>query len=502
MTEARPPLLEVRGLVRRWPGVIALRGIDFSARAGEIHALVGANGAGKSTLMNILAGAGAPSAGEIRIEGAAVTLGSPADARRQGIATVYQEFSLVPGRSVAENIFLGQEPSAGRGRLGLVDRAAMAKGARTVLARLGLALEPDLRVDALGVAEQQMVEIARALVQEPRILILDEPTAVLSEPEARRLGGILRGLRDQGILVLFVSHHLSEVLALADRVTVLRDGAVVATEQASALDLGQLVSLMLGRPPAATAEDLPAAPTGAAPFQIGAEGGPLMVAPGEIVGLWGLVGAGRTALGQAIVGVGARPLPLRQGSRVLDNRSPRAALAEGVVYLTEDRKRDGIFAGLDIVANATATVLPRLATAGLRRPRAEHDSAARMLDRLRLSAASLRGPVARLSGGNQQKVVLARALLAQPKLLVFDEPTRGVDIGAKAEIHAILRQLAAGGVAVIVISSEAEEILTLADRIAVLRDGRLIDAFPVAGTDEARLLIAASGGPQPERSAP
>jgi ABC-type sugar transport system ATPase subunit len=499
MDKSVTPLLAIRGLAKRFAGVVALSGVDFSANAGEVHALVGANGAGKSTLMNLVAGAQSPSAGEIRIDGDIVQFAGPAAAQERGIATVYQEFSLVPQLSVARNIFLGREP---RGRFGLVDRSRLSVETRTLLQRFSLKLDADAEVGSLSVAEQQLVEIARALSFDARILILDEPTAVLSLAEQDNLFAIIRRLKAEGMLVLYVSHHLREVLAIADRVTVLRDGERVATRDAAGLALDELVELMIGRSGAyeKARQDGTQAVTGSLfriTYRTDGPDGRLDLRGGEIVGLAGLVGAGRTTFARALSGstLSTASAAIEHDGRTLQFSSPREAMRHGVVYITEDRKRDGLFSGLDVVANATASALPGLGFGPFRNARREHAAAAGMLERLQLVASSLGQPVVKLSGGNQQKVLIGRALLTMPRLLICDEPTRGVDVGAKAEIHEILRELARNGVAVLVVSSEIEELLALAQRIVVMHERRFVAEMPADQADETKILIAASGSP-------
>ena len=496
-------LIGVRGLTKRYPGVVALKSVDFSAEAGEVHALVGANGAGKSTLMNLLAGVEPPDAGEILVDGKPVRFAEPAAAQACGIATVYQEFSLVPQLSVARNIFLGREP---KGTFGLVDEARLVAEARALLERFGLKLDPNAEVSSLSVAEQQLVEIARALSVTDRILILDEPTAVLSLSEQQNLFAIIDRLRGQGLLILYVSHHLTEVLDIADRVTVLRDGERVATAESRTLSVDDLVGLMIG----SSANDAPLAsrsapavsgPAFSATYHSDKGTSALSIRPGEVVGLAGLVGAGRTTFAKALAGSGKRTARVELASDGTTYRldSPRAAMRQGIVYLTEDRKRDGSFAVLDVVANTTASTLSRLSIGPFRNKAEERDRASDVLTRLKLVAGSTSMSVAGLSGGNQQKVLFGRALLTGPKLLVCDEPTRGIDVGAKAEIHAILHDLAREGVAVLVISSEIDELLAVSHRIVVMRDRRFVADLPASQTDESKILIAASSGREPER---
>ncbi len=490
------PLLEVQNLHKHYQGVAALKGVDFDGKAGEIHAIVGANGAGKSTLMNLISGASAPTGGDILIDGVVVKLNSPQAAQTLGIATVYQEFSLVPQLSVARNIFLGREP---HGAFGLIDERRLNAAAAALLSRFSIGLDPRTNVAALSVAEQQLVEIVRALSFEARILILDEPTAVLSLGEQDNLFAIMRQLRAEGMLILYVSHRLEEILATADRVTVLRDGDKVGTRSIGELSMDDLVRMMIGENRRAS-QPRAAMPASTERYDIayttsdGTQA--IAVRPGEILGLAGLVGAGRTTFARAVAGVSASAALARitLNGRTLSNGSPHAAMRDGLVYLTEDRKRDGIFAGIDIIGNATATALPMLGHLGFRNRGRERARASAILTRLRLVAATLDMPIGKLSGGNQQKVVLGRALMVAPRLLICDEPTRGVDIGGKAEIHDLLRELAAQGTAMIVISSEIDELLGLADRIVVMSNRRFVADMAAADATEAAILTAAAGG--------
>jgi len=496
------PLLEVRGLGRHYPGVVALDDLDLSANAGEVHALVGANGAGKSTLMNLLSGTEQPSAGEMLIDGVPVRFANPAMAQRQGIAAVHQEFSLVPQLSIARNVFLGREPQRG---FHTVDRDRLMEQTRALLTRFGLDLDPEAEVASLSVADQQIVEIARALSLDARILILDEPTAVLALAEQDALFGIVRRLRNDGILVLYVSHHLNEVLAIADRLTILRDGRKIATRKADGMTVDQIAELMIGRSAERTkpVDDVrPDEATEAVVVDYSAGGikSRITLRAGEITGLAGLVGAGRTTFAKALAGHGSATASVEMsveltGAAGAEHRSAaRRPSMDGIVYLTEDRKHDGVFASLDIISNATASVLPSLGIGPFRRRRRERAVSSAMLERLQLVASSLDTSIVKLSGGNQQKVLIARALLSEPRILVCDEPTRGVDIGAKAEIHTVLRDLAKTGVTVLVISSEIEELQALAHRIVVMHERRFVDEMSASEADETRILVAASGG--------
>jgi ABC-type sugar transport system ATPase subunit len=486
-------LLQTRAVTRRFPGVVALHEVDFSAGAGEVHAVCGANGAGKSTLMNVLSGTIQPGSGQILIDDEPVQFSSPADARDAGIAIVYQELSSIPELTVADNIFLGREF---RGRLGLLDRKRASNEAAKLLKRHGIALEPDAVVAGLGVADRQLVELARALSTEARILILDEPTAVLSRNEQEKLFGVIRTLRERGLLVLYISHRLEEVFAIADRVSVMRDGKLVATRNIREIGQAELVLLMTGhtisarKPPPRLAAETPAVLTLRGLARDGAD---IALCKGEILGLAGLVGAGRTSIARRLAGL----LPREGFTALIDGRplpqTVAGVLSSGIVYLTEDRRSDGVFAPLAIPANATAAALEHYVSAGLLALGRERREASGLLQRLRLVARSLDVPVATLSGGNQQKVLFARALLAKPKVLICDEPTRGVDVAAREDIYDLLRDMAAQGVAIILISSELNEVLELSHRIAIVRHGAVQEIMENHGLSEHALVTAATG---------
>lgn len=490
------PLLSVTDLGKRYPGITALQGVSFSAEAGEIHALVGANGAGKSTLMNLLSGATKPSTGQIYIGGKPVDFASPSDAQEAGVATVYQEFSLVPQLSVAKNIFLGREPG---GRFGLVDEAQLIAKARTLLEQYNIDLDPRVEVCELSVAQQQMVEIARALSFSSRILILDEPSAVLSLAEQRNLFDIMRALKAKGMLILYVSHRLEEIIAIVDTLTVLRNGQMVGSRPVAGLSISDIVRLMIGTDARPTAK-APVAGSDTTQYSIAyntTHGRTQVLARGgEVLGIGGLVGAGRSTFARALSGTHLKTavVDLQVDGAPCPLSSPAEALKAGIAYLTEDRKKDGIFANLDLVANASASALPLFGVWGFRRPTKERAIVEGILQRLRLVARDLSVPIATLSGGNQQKVIFGRAILTRPRLLICDEPTRGVDVGAKAEIHAILHEMAAQGVAVIVISSEIDELLAVSSRVVVMRDRQFVKEFSIEDASEEAILVAASGG--------
>jgi ribose transport system ATP-binding protein len=494
------PILEMRGIAKSFPGVRALSGVSFAAYPGEIHALMGENGAGKSTLMKILSGAyRADPGGEILVEGAAAAIDGPQAARRLGIAVIYQELALAPNLSVAENMMLGREPRGVPLR-----RAALAALCRPLLARLGVAFGPETLVGSLSAADQQLVEIARALLVAPRILVMDEPTTSLSSRETDRLFALIRQMRQDGLAVIYISHRMAEVYELADRVSVLRDGALVGTLTRRELSAERLVSMMVGRPLSSFYTRAHAPPRARevllAVRDLGdgrrVHGCSFDLHAGEVLGIAGLVGAGRTELARLIYGAE----PRASGSVTLDGRpvpghAPRAAIAAGIVYLTEDRKRLGLFLDMTLRDNITMDVIGRDARFGLlARARARARAFAAM-QALRIRAAGDAVRVGGLSGGNQQKALLARLLETRPRVLLLDEPTRGVDIGAKSEIYRLIDALAGQGAGVVVISSELPEILGIADRALVMRDGQLVgEVAGAAMSQEAIIALATNAG--------
>ena len=473
------PLLTVSGLSKSFPGVRALDAVDFDVRAGEIHALVGENGAGKSTLVKTLGGGVVPDAGEIRLGGVPLRVGHPLASRRSGIDIIYQEFTLVPELSAAANIFLGREP----GRI-VLRTAQMRREAQEILDALGAPVDADEPVGTLSVAQQQMVEIARALAGRPRVLVLDEPTAALTDRDAARLFGLLRELRARGLGIIYISHRLSEIFEIADRVTVLRDGTRVATAPVASVDRAQLIRWMVGRD---LADEFPPrdAQPGAPLLEVrGLTASPFChdvsfsVRRGEIVGLAGLIGAGRTSVALALLGAIRSDGDVRLEGRPLRARRPREAMAQGVAYVTEDRAHQGIFPLLSACTNTTITRLDSFAPLGVIRPAREQDAAARTATTVGLDRARLPQAASTLSGGNQQKVLVARNLIAPPRLLILDEPTRGIDIGAKREIYEVMNRLTADGMGILMISSELPEILGMSDRVVVMREGRTTGELP------------------------
>jgi len=491
------PLLELRQLVKNYGGVRALRGVDFDLRAGEVHALLGENGAGKSTLIKVVTGAHAPNGGTITLAGQTVSGLTPATARALGIACIYQQPALFPDLTVAENLALRLNVPSPAARMRWSDCRARAT---RLLARIGAEISPDAEVRSLSMPEQQLVEIACALGSGARIVIMDEPTASLTQKEQHLLFAVVRDLRQNGVGVIYISHRLEEIFALADRVTVLRDGQSVGTHPVTGIDEAGLIRLMVGREVAQIYPAAESAP-GAVVLSLnqlgcrssGVSNVSFDVRAGEIFGLGGLVGAGRTELARILFGLTpADSGTITLGGQPLTLRTPQAALAHGIAYVPEDRRRHGVVLDLPISHNLTMAIHRRLFPTTWLRFGAER---ALTLDYIRDLAVKCSGPEARggsLSGGNQQKVSLARWLATKPKLLILDEPTQGVDVGAKSEIHKIVRRLAKEGLAVILISSDLPEVIGLSDRIGVMGGGTLRAILP-GGSDPHVVMAAALG---------
>ena len=495
------PLLSLSDIAVAFGGVQAVRGVSFDVRPGEVHALVGENGAGKSTLIRVMTGAVRADTGTVAIGGQPVERPDPTRMRALGVAPIYQQPALLPDLSVAENLAFGLEHGRAFRR---IDWRARRARATELLARVGIALDLDRPAGTLRMAEQQLVEIARALGTRARVLLLDEPTAALTDVEAARLFTLVRGLRADGVGCVYISHRLEEVMALADRVSVLRDGRLMATLPIAEVTRDGMVRLMVGRdvdlglgvpkPPAdASARDvLTLHEVGCAASRIA--GVSLRVAAGEIVGLAGLVGAGRTELARVLFGL----TPADAGTIAIDGRihrlrTPADAVRLGVAYVPEDRRQHGVIGAMSVAANTSLASLHRIARFGLLDRAAERADAQRFVTDFAIRTPSIDAPVSTLSGGNQQKVALARWLATRPRLLILDEPTQGVDIGAKAEIHRLIRALAADGLAILLISSELAELLGLAHRIGVMRGGRLVGMLDHADATEERLMSLALG---------
>ncbi len=496
---AEAPVLRMESISKSFPGVRALHNVSFDLRPSEIHALVGENGAGKSTLIKILAGALERDAGDIYVNGDLAHLRTPQAAIHAGISVIYQEFNLVPYLSVAENIYLGREPQT----WGIIDWKTMRTGARALLDRLGAGFSETALVNELSVAEQQMVEIAKALSVESKVLVMDEPSATLTEHELAALFQQMRGLRSEGVSIIYISHRLEEVFEVADRVTVLRDGEVVGTAPVSELDAGKIIRMMVGRDLSREPRPMRSADPTAAEEILRVEhltrgtqvrDISFSLHRGEILGVAGLVGAGRTELVRAVFGAD-RPTAGRiylEGD-LANPKSPAHAISIGIGLVPEDRKLQGLILGMMLSSNVTLARLSAVSKGGLLAGRQERRVAEDYIHQLDIATPSPFQVVRNLSGGNQQKVVLAKWLFARSKVLIFDEPTRGIDVGAKQEIHNIMRAVADSGAGVIMISSELPEILRMSDRIMVMHEGRIAGFLSPEEATQERIMMLATG---------
>ena len=489
-------VLRMRGIGKLFPGVEALAGVDFALRSGSVHAIVGENGAGKSTLMKILNGVYAPSSGSIEISGQVVTLRKPVDAQRHGIQMVYQELNLAPDLTVAENIFLGRMPH----KFGFVQKKQLHAAAAARLAELGANIAPDKLTGDLSISQQQLVEIAKAYAASPRMIVLDEPTSSLSEHEAAALFAVIEKMKAAGIAIVYISHRLPEILAIADDVTVLRDGRMIVSQPIAGLTAEEMIRLMVGRDVQTIFPKVPAE-IGEVVLEVSKLGDGVHchdvsfdVRAGEILGLTGLVGAGRSEAAKAIYGL----LPALSGSvkikgAQLQLGSVETAVAAGIVYVPEDRKREGIVPSMTVRENISLAILRQLSSLAGVKSRAERDVVADYCRDFAIAPPDPERKISLLSGGNQQKAVISKCLAAKPLVLILDEPTRGVDVGAKAEIHRIIGGLAQAGVAVIMISSELPEVLGVSDRVVVLRDGYSHPVYDRASVNEELIMALATG---------
>ncbi|MBS0435190.1 MAG: sugar ABC transporter ATP-binding protein [Proteobacteria bacterium] len=496
-------MLRLTGIAKRFVGVHALAGVDLHLRAGEVHALMGQNGAGKSTLIKVMTGVHPADAGEMWLAGKSILPRSPAESQALGISTVYQEVNLCPNLSVAENVFAGRYPRRGAAGLWRIDGAAMAAGARELLARLNLDIDVTRLLSSYPVAVQQMVAIARAIGIEAKVLILDEPTSSLDEQEVERLFEVLRRLRAQGMAILFVTHFLEQVYAIADRITVLRNGQLVGEWPAAELPAAALITAMVGRELSAQAgrEHGAAAATGTPVLEargLGRRGqlqpADLALRRGEVVGVGGLLGSGRTELARLLFGLDrADSGELRIDGQAVRLDNPSAAIRHGLAMCPEERKHDGIVAELSVRENIALALQARRGI-WRRLPRArQHELAEGYVKALGIKTADIETPVAQLSGGNQQKVVLARWLATEPRLLILDEPTRGIDVAAKQEIMNQILALARDGLAVLFISSEMDEVVRVSDRIVVLRDRSKVGELPGGSSEQDVFHLIAAG---------
>lgn len=495
-------LLKLKNICKSFPGVRALHNVHLEVRRGEVHALLGENGAGKSTLMKILSGAYTRDAGEIYWEGRPIVVRHPREAQDLGIGIIYQEFNLVPQLSIAENVWIGREHFRNR-RLQLIDWQEMYRRTQELLDELHLTLDPRQPVAGLGVAQQQMVEIAKALSLNAKLLIMDEPTSALTDTEISRLFALIRRLKARGVSVVFISHHLDEVFEICDRGTVLRDGEYIATVELSQVKKEDIIRLMVGR---TLDQQYPKVPTQRGVEALRVSGltrnGVLhdisfTAYTGEIVGIAGLVGAGRTELVRAIFG--ADPVDAGQVfvfGQELAVKSPQVAIRAGVGLLPEDRKQQGLVLMLSVLHNMSMASLDRLTSRLLLRLKDEQEQVNGFIEKLRIATPGFKQQVQYLSGGNQQKVVLAKWLASQSKVLIFDEPTRGIDVGAKVEVYNLMNSLVQNGAAVIMVSSEMPELLGMSDRILVMRKGRIAAEFERCEATQEKILAAAMGADQ------
>ncbi|UCD73977.1 MAG: sugar ABC transporter ATP-binding protein [Phycisphaerales bacterium] len=499
-----PPLVQMTGITKRFGHVTVLHEVSFDVRAGEVHVLAGENGAGKSTLIKILAGVHSDFEGAIEIEGKPVRPASPLEANALGVAVIHQELSLVPSMSVADNIFLGRSVTHG----GFVSDRVQRDASRDLMARFGINVDVDQLVEDLPIATQQLIEIAKALSHEAKIIVMDEPTSALSAPEVEKLFGLIAQLKERGCGIVYISHKMEEIERIADRITVLRDGRFVGCDDASALPVRKIINWMVGRDieqqfprhtPGLGSERLriedftvPGEGRHARPVVDGAS---LHVRAGEIVSLAGLQGSGASELLWGIFGARGRN---DSGRVLLDGaplaiRSPHHAISNGIALLTNDRKATGLVLSMSVIANAVMADLPRLSPLGLRSPAREMLAADRTAERLNLRAASLQMEVNELSGGNQQKVALAKWMQTEPKLLLLDEPTRGIDVGAKREVYQLMNDWTARGIAILMITSELPELLAMSDRIVVMHRGRITAHYTREEATADAIMEAAMG---------
>ena len=500
---APPPALVLHRVVKSFGPVVALRSGSLTLERGSIHALIGENGAGKSTLVKIVAGLYRRDAGDFLLDGESVDFTSTAQSKAAGIAVIYQEPTLFPDLSVTENIFMGRQPT---GRFGRIDRKAMRAEAVEIFQRLGVALDPDRVTEGLSIADQQIIEIAKAISLDARVLIMDEPTAALSGVEVERLFAVARSLRDEGRALLFISHRFDEVFDLCDTVTVMRDGSYIDTTAIAETTVDDLVRQMVGRD---VTELFPKLPAEVGEVVLEVDGLTragvfrdisFTVCAGEIVGLAGLVGAGRSEVARAVFGVDTYETgSVRLNGMPLPKGNPRKATVRGIALVPEDRRKQGLVLDDGVSRNITLAIRSKLSKWGLLWGSLENEAAKIWASKLEVKTAALDAEAGTLSGGNQQKVVLGKWLATEPKVLIVDEPTRGIDVGTKAEVHRLMSQLAQQGIAILMISSELPEVLGMADRVLVMREGRLTGEFPRKEATPEAVMYAATADAEATR---
>jgi len=506
MSERRQPLLKLQSITKQFPGVKALDSVSLEVEVGEVHGIAGENGAGKSTLMKMLTGAYHPDVGEIVFDGVELRRLTPRQAMDLGIACIYQELNLIPHLTVTENIFLGREEFAAK-PLRVMDRARMRDDVARVMDELGLDIRPNAKVGSLGIGQQQMVEICKAVRSNARLIIMDEPTSSLSEKETQDLYRIIAHVKQRGVTILFISHRLDEVKYLCDRVTVLRDGQSVATINMKESTIDDIIRLMVGRD---IKNKYPKVPAVRGDIVLSVKGlsrrGVLDnvsfdLRAGEVLGFAGLIGAGRTETFRAVTGADPKDAgEIEIFGKHVEIRTPRDSIREGIAFLTEDRKGQGLILIQSIEFNTTMVKMNQYARHSVLNLEKMRETTRRMIGELRIRAASIGTPVGKLSGGNQQKVVIAKWLLSQARIFVFDEPTRGIDVGAKLEVYKLINLLVERGAGVVIICSEMDEVMGMADRILVMHEGTVTGEFERADATREKIMYAASGITPEERA--
>lgn len=491
-------IIEMKGIHKAFGQVNVLKGVSFDLKSGEIHALMGENGAGKSTLMKILTGIHSKDQGNITYKGKEITFKSPKEAEKAGISVIHQELNIIPELTVAENFFLGKEKTAGK--TGILKNKVMNEEAKAWLMELGIKLDPKKPASECSVGQQQMIEIARAVSANSEVLIMDEPTAALTKKEIDVLFNVMGGLKKKGVAIVYISHRMEEIFTMCDRITVLRDGASVGTRVINQTDFQEIVKMMVGRELGEQFPERKGTP-GKVRLTVdnlssstGVKSVSFDLREGEILGVAGLMGAGRTELMRALFGADKSSGVIRIEGKTLKKPSPKKSIRAGMAFVTEDRKGEGLILNQTVRENLSTAQLNQLSKWSLLRIKKEQESATDMIERLRIKTSGMEQEAKSLSGGNQQKIVIGKWLATNPSVLILDEPTRGVDVGAKKEIYQIMNDLTAKGVSIIMVSSELPEILGMSDRILVMHEGKVTSIMDRAGADQEKIMTAATGG--------